>query len=116
KLASTVTARFWGAAPYDAALVFPGHLLCGSRRSERRLAWAPHLLRRAARSIRSRVASLQSFFRGFSAVAHFFQYSFRREVQRMPFFLVEASLALRTARCTWFCELPVNKAFKTDKA
>jgi hypothetical protein len=116
KLASTVAARFWGAVPHDAALVFPGHLLCGSRRSERRLAWAPHSLRLAARSALSPVASFQSLFRSFSAVAHSFQYSFRRGAQCLPFFLVEASLALRTARCMWSCELPVNKAFKTDES
>ena len=31
-------------------------------------------------------------------------------------FLVQAPLALRTARCSGLGKLPVNKAFKTDKA
>jgi hypothetical protein len=115
KLASTLTANFRGAVPYDNALAFPGHLLCGSRRSERRIVLAPHSLRRAARSIRSRVASFPMLLRSFRAVAHSIQYLFRRGVRCLPFFRVEASLALRISRCIGLGELPVNKSLKSDQ-
>jgi hypothetical protein len=114
KLASELTTGFRGAVPYDNAVVFPGHLLCGSRRSKQCLVWTSHSLRRAAGSVRSRASSFQSLFHSFSAMAHSFQYLFRRGGQCLPFFLVAASLALSTARCMRLGALPVNKAFKTD--
>jgi hypothetical protein len=114
KLASTVTTRFWGAAPYDAALVVPGHLLCGSRRSERGIVLAPHSLRRAARNVQSSgfvpIAFLQLHCCG-----KLLSILVRRGVQCLPFSLVQASLALRISRCIGLGELPVNKSLKSDQ-